>query len=212
MASAKIKMLDVLKCKVGKLVPSWELREASGNISDWARQLRTLRQEGWDLEHDPKRKGYILNTIEKKPGFTRANIDAKTRVLVLKSYGYKCAYCGRSPEAHGIILHIDHKIPVDLGGGSEFENLQPLCSECNLGKKNLFKDEDPDMVKNILTAKSNREKLRIFFDHHLGKKVPVKSIIPFVTGREWMRALRYLREDGYKIKYVRAEDCYIVTK
>jgi len=63
------------------------------------------------------------------------NISYKTRYEVLKRDNFACVYCGRSPAIdQGIILHIDHIIPFSKGGSSEYDNLQTLCSQCNLGK------------------------------------------------------------------------------
>lgn len=64
-------------------------------------------------------------------------ISEKTRLKVLKRDHYSCVKCGRSPASErGIILHIDHKKPFSKGGDSSIENLQTLCSKCNLGKNN----------------------------------------------------------------------------
>src|SRR5262245_39924303 len=49
-----------------------------------------------------------------------------------------CAMCGRTPLVDGVRLQVDHKIPKEWGGDDSLENLQPLCEECNRGKKNLF--------------------------------------------------------------------------
>ena len=49
----------------------------------------------------------------------------------------RCATCGRrlkTAEAY----HVDHKVPIVLGGSNELHNLQLLCSECNLGKGALL--------------------------------------------------------------------------
>ena len=65
---------------------------------------------------------------------TRA-LNEKTRLLVLKRDNYKCQKCGRSPATHReIYLHVDHKKPFSKGGSNNIENLQTLCSKCNLGK------------------------------------------------------------------------------
>lgn len=52
--------------------------------------------------------------------------------------GFKCRICGKSPaNAPEITLHIDHIIPCAKGGTAEMENLQTLCSKCNLGKSDF---------------------------------------------------------------------------
>lgn len=55
-----------------------------------------------------------------------------TEVLKRKVYdlqGRKCVICG-SEEG----FHIDHKIPLFRGGKTVINNLQVLCSKCNLQK------------------------------------------------------------------------------
>ena len=65
------------------------------------------------------------------------SINEKTRLKILKRDHYRCVKCGRSPASErGIILHIDHIKPFSKGGNSSMENLQTLCSKCNLGKNN----------------------------------------------------------------------------
>ncbi|MCI5815572.1 HNH endonuclease [Ruminococcus sp.] len=50
--------------------------------------------------------------------------------------------CGRSPSTTiGLELHIDHIIPWSMGGETVIDNLQTLCSDCNLGKSNLSEIE-----------------------------------------------------------------------
>ena len=59
------------------------------------------------------------------------------RYDVLKRDGFRCVKCGKSPVTDpGITLHIDHIVPYSLGGETTLDNLQTLCSECNLGKSN----------------------------------------------------------------------------
>ena len=63
----------------------------------------------------------------------RRPISTSTRFAVLKHYASTCQLCGRKPS-DGIILHIDHRVALANGGTNDFENLWPLCAECNLGK------------------------------------------------------------------------------
>ena len=62
-------------------------------------------------------------------------ISDKMRYQVLKRDNFKCCTCGASPAKDPAVeLHIDHVIPWSKGGKTEFDNLQTLCSKCNLGK------------------------------------------------------------------------------
>ena len=66
-------------------------------------------------------------------------ISDKLRYQVLKRDNFKCCACGASPAKDpSVELHIDHIIPWSKGGESTLENLQTLCSKCNLGKSNLI--------------------------------------------------------------------------
>ena len=80
-----------------------------------------------------------INYRESKEHFKklqRSKISDSTRFDIFKRDNYKCKICGQSPESNpNITLHLDHIVPVALGGTSEYDNLQTLCSECNLGKK-----------------------------------------------------------------------------
>ena len=60
----------------------------------------------------------------------------------MKRDNFKCCMCGRSPSTTiGLELHIDHIIPWSMGGETVIDNLQTLCSDCNLGKSNLSEIE-----------------------------------------------------------------------
>ena len=62
-------------------------------------------------------------------------ISDKLRYQVLKRDCFKCCACGASPAKDpSVELHIDHIIPWSKGGETSLENLQTLCSRCNLGK------------------------------------------------------------------------------
>ena len=63
-------------------------------------------------------------------------ISERVRAQVLQ-HG-RCAMCGRTPDEHGVVLQVDHKMPQAWGGTNDIENLQALCEECNRGKKDYF--------------------------------------------------------------------------
>ena len=55
---------------------------------------------------------------------------------VLARDKWTCCSCGRSTRLHGITLHVDHILPRSKGGTDHIDNLQALCSKCNIGKSN----------------------------------------------------------------------------
>ena len=67
----------------------------------------------------------------------RKSLSLDLRFRVLKRDNFKCLKCGNSPsKSHDVELHVDHIKPVSKGGSNDMENLQTLCSKCNLGKSN----------------------------------------------------------------------------
>lgn len=72
---------------------------------------------------------------------TSRTINLRTRFIVLSRDGFKCCACGSSPAKNPAVeLHIDHIIPWSKGGETTIDNLQTLCSKCNLGKSDLILD------------------------------------------------------------------------
>lgn len=69
---------------------------------------------------------------------TSREISLRLRFKVMARDNFKCCLCGASPAKDpSVELHIDHIVPWSKGGETTFENLQTLCSKCNLGKGNL---------------------------------------------------------------------------
>ncbi len=65
----------------------------------------------------------------------KGNIPTALRYYVLVRDEHRCTSCGADPKLDRTVrLHVDHKIPVALGGETKPENLRVLCSECNYGK------------------------------------------------------------------------------
>lgn len=85
--------------------------------------------------------GVIINEkkhIEGKDTNNPRSINYRTRFIVMRRDGFQCKICGASPaKDSNVILHIDHIIPCAKGGDANLDNLQTLCSKCNLGKSDL---------------------------------------------------------------------------
>jgi hypothetical protein len=70
---------------------------------------------------------------------TPRQINLRLRWKILKRDNFSCNKCGNSPaKDHKIELHVDHISPWSKGGETVIENLETLCSDCNLGKSNLI--------------------------------------------------------------------------
>jgi 5-methylcytosine-specific restriction endonuclease McrA len=111
---------------------------------------KVSKADGWAWQPDPQDVPPI-----RKPKSERAQKRAQKayskdfyqspewrmlRVRVLEKYECKCMMCGRSPKAHGIAIHVDHIKPISKAPELclEFNNLQLLCEDCNLGKSNKY--------------------------------------------------------------------------
>ena len=70
---------------------------------------------------------------------TKRDINLRLRFKVLQRDHFKCCSCGASPAKDSSVeLHVDHIQPWSEGGETVLDNLQTLCSKCNLGKSNLM--------------------------------------------------------------------------
>ncbi|MCX6556903.1 MAG: HNH endonuclease [Candidatus Aminicenantes bacterium] len=82
-----------------------------------------------------------IQNIEIEPSTrhkTKRNINWRLRFVVMRRDNFKCKKCGRSPATDPtIILHVDHKTAWANGGETVLENLDTLCSICNIGKSDL---------------------------------------------------------------------------
>ena len=80
------------------------------------------------------KKGVIVS----KQHITGRDVNLRLRFKVLQRDNFKCCSCGASPAKDpSVELHVDHIIPWSKGGETTMENLQTLCSKCNLGKSDL---------------------------------------------------------------------------
>jgi hypothetical protein len=143
---------------IGRVMESAELREVSGNISEWARRVRELRtEEGYQIlthhdRSDLKPGQYLLENPKPQPAFERA-ISKETRAFVLDRNGFTCQMCGAvAGEPHPYDpsrktrLHIGHIVDKSMGGTDDATNLRAICSVCNEGASNATLTR-PDLLK-----------------------------------------------------------------
>jgi 5-methylcytosine-specific restriction endonuclease McrA len=154
---------------------------------------------------------YLLVRI--KPGSPEADmgISERDRAAVLR-HG-RCAMCGRTPLDHGVVLQVDHRLPKDWGGTDALENLQPLCEECNRGKKNLYASyrEFADEIKAAAVHDSVHrrigELLKAFGDKPVRSDVlEMVASLPGDYQEDWQKRLRELRVLGWEIETSRQRE------
>jgi 5-methylcytosine-specific restriction endonuclease McrA len=69
----------------------------------------------------------------------------RLRFLVFLRDRFTCKSCGKTPALDpGTQLHADHILPWSKGGETILENLQTLCHQCNIGKGDLFMNDEKD--------------------------------------------------------------------
>ncbi len=171
---SKTKILEYLMAHIGQVVTSAQLQKASGNVAEWARRLRELRdEEGYRIisnrdRADLKPGEYILVNDHRVPAFKR-EISKETRALVLERNGYTCQMCGLGagdPDPYHpgrtIRLTMGHIIDKSKGGDDSIGNLRAICSNCNEGLQNAAPAK-PDFInlKSQLRRASQDDQMEI---------------------------------------------------
>jgi hypothetical protein len=163
-------------------------------------KIRTGREVRYRISHQKAQK-----TDSESLG-----ISQRLRAEVLQ-HG-RCAMCGRTPLEDGIKLVVDHKRPQAWGGTNDAENLQPLCEECNAGKKHYF--ETIDRFGQLIQAASAYDEPQKRVGEMLKRVYPeeVRSDVLEMVAHagayqeDWQRRLRELRALGWKIKWRKKKD------
>lgn len=218
---AKPKLLEYFKNHVGQVIPRKDLEElCKDNGTEWARSLRSLRDDGWKIDYNPSNNTYVFPYAEpvNEPKDSRY-ISKKLAAEVMIRDNSTCQMCGRTVADDGIRLHIDHIIPHEWGGKTELQNLQCLCSDCNEGKKNWATSEPKELMIEISNASSTTQRLKKYFEYYANTPIEVEKLSVIGKTREWTRQVRYLREDNMDIEYLphnqkkgQDKDCYIYHK
>lgn len=119
---------------------SLELTQGVPSVSALIPQSKPTPDFAAKIAEDPYRKG-TTKKLEIEPSTrrkTKRDINWRLRFIVMRRDNFKCKSCGRSPAIDlGIVLHVDHIKAWANGGETVLENLQTLCSKCNIGKSDL---------------------------------------------------------------------------
>lgn len=156
------RLLDALSKKPGGLVSNAELIRVSGQ-HNYARRIRELRAEGWNIVYKQSPQGYILASIQQAVKDTDKYVNLKLRQKVFERDSHTCQKCGykggeKYPDGETVKLEADHVISLKKGGRTVEENLLTVCSRCNAGKKSLY--DYPETIKNKILSVNLSEKTR----------------------------------------------------
>jgi len=191
---AKNTILKLLQDHFPSPVPIKQIAKAAG-IHEWARRLRELVADGWDIETLPSQKAYRLRSKNRgHPRAQQAAITSKQRYRILHRDQSRCRRCGRTPD-DGVKLVVDHRIPRDWGGSNEDNNLWPLCEQCNQGKKAWESDVDAAAMRRVLEERSAKGRLREYFRLR-PNQILTKEELQIVAGiTDYQRRIRELRQE-----------------
>ena len=201
---------------------SGEIREKLGLAANEQSQLDRRRREVRKWYHlvvipnggNPK---YCLGA-KRNESVNPTGINGRLRAEVLRAARGRCQMCGRSIEASGVELQVDHKIPQAWGGTNDADNLWALCVECNHGKKDLFASQD-DNVKSVLKHDSVHVRIGELLKLNVNAWVS-SQVIEFVANQDdWKKRTRELRYLGWDINVKRQKQAsgrvtssYMLTK
>lgn len=174
--------------------------------TSWPRELRRLQQDGVILyEYNASDNVYLIKFIGNYSNTTkRSEINDKVRYRILNRDKNRCQGCGKKPSEDGVKLHVDHRIPLDMGGSNNDDNLWTLCAQCNQGKKSFFQDElDPDIMKIVFKEKSGYQRLLTLFKNSPNINFEPSTLQGISKIRDWTRTIRDIRsKHKLSIEYV----------
>lgn len=132
-------------------ISKYSLQSYSRRFGGWRGALQAFvdwvdTDDGTETEQENREDNPVVSGVKAEPEnvdicthTTSRDINLRLRFRVMQRDNFKCCACGASPAKDPAVeLHIDHIIPWSKGGETVMDNLQTLCSKCNLGKSDLM--------------------------------------------------------------------------
>lgn len=124
----------------------------------------------------------------------------------------RCFQCGATPKDNGVKLVVDHKVPQSWGGTNDVENLQPLCEDCNAGKRDYFQtyEEYADKIRQAANYDEPQKRIGELLKAFDGEWVRTDLLSIVASAKEyqedWQRRLRDLRFIGWDYEHQKRYD------
>ncbi len=93
-------------------------------------QAQIKKATGWRKSNRERARVIVRNRIARVKNALGTH-TAEQVVEMLQRQNWECVGCGASIKKK---RHIDHKMPLLLGGSNDISNLQGLCPRCNCSK------------------------------------------------------------------------------
>ena len=156
------------------------------------RRIRELRESGWQIETHSSKTKYRLISHEKLAGNKRIYPSQKQKQEVSERDNHTCQICKTSDGN----LQFDHKIPHERSGQTEVENLQLLCSPCNVEKRGACKHcmlescegcpyAYPELFEPRFTIFLDKNTAELLTSDSRGKGIPVPARISEVLSNHY---------------------------
>jgi DNA (cytosine-5)-methyltransferase 1 len=159
------RLLQFFRENVGEPVTGEELRYVADGAQSWPRRVRELRtEEGWPIRTrntgrpDLDQGEYILEEDKQDEPHDR-HIPDMVRTNVLDRDEHQCRNCSwdyddqtENPDDPRTKLEVHHARPHVEGGENDPDNLITLCNVCHEEVHRTDKLEDPDLLREWLTA------------------------------------------------------------
>ena len=129
-----------------KYFEHWVAKKELGNLFDSNHvSVSTLEDCSWATRtgYNQLTKHFTRPSIEQyKKEVEPSQCDRMTPALrsaILERDKFTCCDCGRNAY-DGVKVDVDHIVPVSKGGKTIKSNLQALCEECNIAKRDKIID------------------------------------------------------------------------
>lgn len=126
-------------------------------------------------------------------------IPGNLRQLIIQEAGSRCEYCRLSQTGQEATFHIDHVLPLTLGGETLFENLALACVSCSLRKAARITANDPQTGIEATLFNPRREN---WHEHFKWEGDYLTGLT--ATGRATVEALKMNRTMALAIRHEQA--------